>query len=72
LGVGQLDANRFSALWLNSRPARGYIQLVLSAAEDSSYREIADLLGFSPDATRKHIYRSKQQVRAVCGALDGE
>jgi RNA polymerase sigma-70 factor (ECF subfamily) len=48
------------------------IPLVLSAVEGFSYREIASILGLSPDATRKRIYRAKQQFRAVYTALEGE
>jgi RNA polymerase sigma-70 factor (ECF subfamily) len=52
--------------------ASNRIPLVLSAVEGFCYREIADILGLSPDATRKRIYRAKQQFRAVYTALEGE
>jgi RNA polymerase sigma-70 factor (ECF subfamily) len=52
--------------------ASNRIPLVLSAVEGFSYREIADILGLSPDATRKRIYRAKRQFRAVYTALEGE
>jgi len=41
------------------------IPLVLSAVEGFNYREIAAILGLSAEATRKRIYRAKQQFRAA-------
>jgi DNA-directed RNA polymerase specialized sigma24 family protein len=45
---------------------------VLDAVEGLSYREIADILGLSPEATHKRTYRAKQQFRAWYTALEGE
>ncbi len=41
------------------------VPLVLSAVEGFDYREIAAILGLSAEATRKRIYRAKQQFRAA-------
>jgi RNA polymerase sigma-70 factor (ECF subfamily) len=46
------------------------VPLLLSAVEGFGYREIAEILGLSAAATRKRIYRAKQQFRAIYLALD--
>jgi RNA polymerase sigma factor (sigma-70 family) len=48
------------------------VPLVLNAVEGFSYREIADIMGLSAEATRKRIYRAKKQFRAVYTALEKE
>jgi RNA polymerase sigma-70 factor (ECF subfamily) len=48
------------------------VPLVLSAVEGLSYHEIADVLELSGEATRKRIYRAKQQFRALYTALEQE
>ena len=51
-------------------PPKYAIPLVLSAVEGFGYREIAEILDLSPEATRKRIYRAKQRFRVAYRMLD--